>query len=191
MKDPTQAVLLYFIMPVWLLAGIADWFCHRASDIEHTSGAKESLIHLLMFGEIAVPLLACLFLEINALIIAVIIVGFVAHEATAFWDVSYASKHRYVSPVEQHVHSFLEMIPLMAGSFVVVLHWPQFLALFGAGEEAARFTLEWKHEPLPVVYIFAILAASLFLEFLPYLEELWRGLRANRGKLFPPPHRRS
>jgi hypothetical protein len=49
-----------------------------------------------------------------------------------------------VSPVEQHVHSFVEMIMLMAGAFVVVLHWPQFLALFGMGNESPRFTLERK-----------------------------------------------
>jgi hypothetical protein len=180
MSDPTQAVLLYFVMPVWFLAGIADWACHRATDIEHTAGAKESLIHLLMFAEVAVPLLACLFLEINALVIAVMIVGFLTHEATSLWDVSYAVKHRYVSPLEQHVHSFLEMMPLMGGAFVVVLHWQQFLALFGLGDEPPRFTIEWKQQPLPLLYIFSVLAAALFLEFLPYLEELWRSWRANR-----------
>jgi cytochrome c oxidase assembly factor CtaG len=53
-NDPAQMVLLYFVMPVWFLAGVADWLCHRATDIEHTAGAKESFIHLLMFAEIAV-----------------------------------------------------------------------------------------------------------------------------------------
>jgi hypothetical protein len=71
------------------------------TDIEHTTGAKVSLIHLLMFGEVALPLLAGLFLEINALIIALMIVAFLAHEVTALWDVSYAVTRRYVSPVEQ------------------------------------------------------------------------------------------
>src|SRR5436853_5814086 len=55
--DPTQALLLYFIMPVWFLAGFADYLCHRATDIAHTAGPKESVFHLLMFGEIAIPLL--------------------------------------------------------------------------------------------------------------------------------------
>ncbi len=50
-SDPVQFALLYFIMPLWFLAGVADWLCHRASDIEHTTGAKESIIHLLMFAE--------------------------------------------------------------------------------------------------------------------------------------------
>lgn len=53
------------------------WLCHRVTDIEHTTGARESLIHLLMFGEVAVPLLLSLLLEINALVIAVMIVAFI------------------------------------------------------------------------------------------------------------------
>ena len=179
--DPTQTLLLYFIMPVWFLAGLTDYLCHRATDIAHTTGPKESLLHLLMFGEIAIPLLMCLFLDINALVFAVMIAAFIAHEATALWDVSYAIDKRYISPFEQHVHSFLEMIPLMAGSFVAVLHWPQFIALFGFGSEAARFAIAWKSEPLPVVYIFAVLGAALLFELLPYLEELWRGVRATKA----------
>src|SRR5205085_702567 len=115
---------------------------HRAADIEHNAGPKESLIHLLMFGEFAVPILMCLFFDINALVFAVMITSFIAHEATALWDVSYAIERRYVSPIEQHVHSFLEMVPLMAGIVVAVQHWGQFLALFGLGSDSARFTLE-------------------------------------------------
>jgi Ca2+/Na+ antiporter len=91
MTDPALAVLLWFILPLWFVAGFADWLCHRATKIETTAGAKESLIHLLMFAEIGVPLLAALFFEINALIIALMIVAVLAHEATALWDVSYPS----------------------------------------------------------------------------------------------------
>lgn len=185
MTDPALAVLLWFILPLWFVAGFADWLCHRATKIEATTGAKESLIHLLMFGEIAVPLLAALFLEINALIIALMIIAFLAHEATALWDVSYAVTRREVTPFEQHVHSFLEMLPLMGAAFVAVLHWPQFLALLGTGPEAARFDLTWKQQPLPVAYIATVLTAALLFELLPYLEELWRGLRAARGRLVP------
>jgi hypothetical protein len=178
MNDPTQVLLLYFIMPVWFVAGLADYLCHRATDIEHNAGPKESLLHLLMFGEFAVPILMCLFFEINALVFAVMIVAFLAHEVTALWDVSYAIERRYVSPLEQHVHSFLEMIPLMAGLIVAIQHWGQFLALFGLGTETAHFTLQLKTDPLPVLYIVLVLGSTLLLDLLPYLEELWRGIRA-------------
>jgi hypothetical protein len=164
-------------MPVWFATGIADWLCHRALDIEHTTGAKESLLHLSMFSEMAIPLTAALFPEIDALVIAVMIAAFLIHEATALWDVSYAASRRYISPIEQHVHSFLEMIPLMAITFVIVLHWSQFLALLGLGTESASFTLQLKHPPLSVVYVSRVLAAAFALAFLPYREELWRGFR--------------
>jgi hypothetical protein len=177
MDDPVRLLLLWFIMPVWFLAGFADYLCHRATGIAQTSGWKESVLHLVMFAEIAVPLLMCLFFEINALVFAVMIVAFLLHEATALWDVSFAVTRRAVTPIEQHVHSFLEMIPLMAGAFVAVLHWPQLLALFGLGNEAARFFLTLKSDPLPIGYIVAALGAALAFELLPYLEELLRGLK--------------
>src|SRR3954465_14280740 len=78
-----ETIFLYFILPLWLLAGFADYLCHRASRIESTSGYRESLLHLLMLIEIGVPLLAAIFFEINALIIATMIVGFVVHQLTA------------------------------------------------------------------------------------------------------------
>lgn len=184
-NDPAVLILMYFILPVWLLAGFADWLCHRASHIETTSGAKESLLHLLMFAELGLPLLAAIFLEINAGIIAFMIAGFILHEATSFWDVSYAVTKRNVSPIEQHVHSFLEMIPLMAILFIISLHWGQFQALFGFGPETARFNLAWKEEPLPTGYILSVMAAILLFELIPYVEELFRTLRAKRGAPVP------
>ncbi|CAM3736501.1 Diguanylate cyclase [Bordetella sputigena] len=181
--DPADAalrILMYFIMPLWIAAGTADYLCHRRTDIARTAGPKESMLHLLMFTEIGIPLLACLFLEINALVFLVMIVAFVAHEATALWDVGYASSRRHVGPFEQHVHSFLELLPLAAGMLLAVLHWPQFLALFGLGQEPARWDLRLKEQPLPGSYVAFVLLAALLLEMLPYMEELLRGLKARR-----------
>jgi hypothetical protein len=177
----TQSILMYFILPLWLAAGFADYLCHRAANIETTSGPKESLIHLLLFAEMGAPVLAAIFLEINALFIAVMIVCFLLHEPTSIWDVSYAVATREVRPIEQHVHSFLEMLPLMGLLLVIVLHWPQFLALFGQGPERARFTIALKEDPLPWTYVATILMLVVIFEIAPYVEELLRGLRARRA----------
>lgn len=185
LSDPAILILIYGVIPLWLAAGFADWLCHRSSHIATTTGPKESLIHILLFVEVGLPFLAALFLEINALVIAFMIAAFIAHEATALWDVRYASTAREVTPIEQHVHSFLEVIPLLALLTVVSRHWGQFLALFGAGEEQARFDLAWKSEQLPATYLWFLLAANILFEVLPYLEELVRGLRANNGRLVP------
>jgi hypothetical protein len=172
-----QSVLMYFVLPVWLAAGFADYLCHRASSIESTSGWKESLLHLLQFAEMAIPTLAAIFLDINALIIAVMIVCLIAHEATAIWDVRYAYGRREITPTEQHVHSFLEMLPLMGLLLVITSHWGQFLSVFGFGMETAQWSIALKQPPLPWLYVTVILCVVLLFEVLPYLEELWRGLR--------------
>jgi ABC-type microcin C transport system permease subunit YejE len=185
-----QAVLMYFVLPLWLAAGFADYLCHRATSIETTSGWKESLLHLLQLVEMAIPTLAAIFLEINALVILIMIVCLLAHEATAIWDVSYAYRRREVKPIEQHVHSFLEMLPLMGLLIVVTLHWHQFLALVGLGEENADLGLRLKQPPLPWVYVSVILFLVLLLEVLPYLEELVRGIK-HRHFLVRPSDERS
>jgi hypothetical protein len=43
-----------------------------------------------------------------------------------------------------------------------------------------------KRDKLPVPYVVATLGSLFLFEALPYLEELWRGLRANPGRLVPP-----
>jgi hypothetical protein len=171
-----QHFLMYLVVPVWLLAGLADYFCHKVTGIERTSGVGESLLHLLQFVLVGVPLLAALFLEINAAVLLIMLTGLVLHQATAVWDVRYANATRGVPPIEQHVHGILEMTPAIATAVVAILHWPQFLALFGAGE--ARFTLELKHTPLPGWYLGSVMLGVLFCGVLPYAEELLRTLHA-------------
>lgn len=181
----TTSYLLYVVLPLWLAVGVADWLCHRVTRIETTSGAKESLIHLLMLAEVGIGVLLGLFLEINALVIAVMAACFVAHEVTAHWDLRYAAGRREITPVEQHVHNYLGALPFMALSFVVVLHWPQALALLGFGPEPADFSLRPKAEPLPLAYVATLIALIALFEVLPYLEELWRGLAAARRRPAP------
>jgi hypothetical protein len=191
LSDPTVMTLMYFVVPLWLLAGFADWLCHRASHIATTTGAKESLIHLLMFTEVGVPLVAVLFPDVNAGIILLMIGSFLVHEATALWDVSYATTAREVTPIEQHVHSFSRNDPVDG-------HCGDCRHALGPVpgpvrpcDEPARFGLVRKAEPLPMLYVAAVFAAVVLFEFLPYFEELARGLVANRGALVPPKARQA
>ena len=136
MLDPALIVrsyLLYFILPLWVLAGLTDYFLHRYTRIEENSGTKESILHILQLGEAGLPVIMALLFEINAFVIGIMLFVLIIHEVTALWDVYYAHTRRYISPWEQHVHSFLEVLPIMAVSFVTVLYWNQFLALFGLG----------------------------------------------------------
>ena len=130
-----------------------------------------------MLAEVGVPVVAAIFCEITAPLFGLMIAAFFAHEATALWDVTYADARHHVTPLEQHVHSFLEIVPLLAMLLAAIPHWPQFLALFGRGEEPADFRLRPKEWPLPPAYAPAVAGSLLLFETVPYLEELWSCLR--------------
>jgi hypothetical protein len=169
-------LLVYFVFPLWVLAGFADYLCHRASGIEHATGARESLIHWLMLAEIGLPLGLAVFFRINALLIALMIVCLIAHEITGYLDLKLAMATRKVSIFEHQVHSVLEVLPLTAMLMVMALHWPQTQSLFGLGHEAADFSLGPKQIPR-WGEIIPPGAAFLLLIIAPYAEEFWRGLR--------------
>ena len=171
-----QNYLLYFIMPVWLVAGIADWYCHRLSKIEETSGVKESFYHLVMMGEIGIPVLLGLLCKVNALVLLVMFFGWLTHAITAYLDAKYAVQHRHISTIEHHIHSFLEIIPIMALSMMALMHWDQFLGLLHIGGHVADWSLAWKKPSLPVPYLLVLFLGFIFLETIPYLEEFWRTL---------------
>ena len=176
--DVSRAFLMYFVVPLWIAAGTADAACHRATDIETTSGPKESALHILMLAEVGIPLMAAMFLEVTSPVLALLIASFLLHELTALWDVSYAVKRREVTPIEQHVHSFLEMIPLMAASVAAILHWKQFLSLIGIRRDEQDFRIMLKKRPLPLAYSATVIASVMLLEGLPYALEFMRGVRA-------------
>jgi hypothetical protein len=138
-----------------------------------------------MLAEIAIRITAAMALEITALVIIGMISFWALHEATAVWDATYGHHRRKVTPIEQWMHSYLGVLPLMALALVVVLNRGQFLALFGMGTEEPRFDINWKHPPLPLTYVLSIMTAVVVFELLPYLEEFARGLRANGGRLVP------
>lgn len=182
---PVWDVLMYLVLPLWVLAGFVDYLCHRATDIEHANGARESVLHWLMLLEVGVPILAALFLKIDALFLGFMILCLIAHEITGHIDLMLAMATRRVTAFEQQIHSFLEILPLTALFLLAILHWPQAEALFGFGPERADFSIALSDAPkwdalIPPFIGFALLA------FLPYGEELFRGVRAQAGRRKPP-----
>jgi hypothetical protein len=65
-EEATRRALQGFVLPVWIGAEVADWWCHRRTDIEHTAGPIESMIHAAMMLEGGLPTLLGLFCEVNA-----------------------------------------------------------------------------------------------------------------------------
>lgn len=177
-----EGVLLYILLPAWVLAGAADWLCHYFARIERSTGWRESLIHLALLAEAGIAVLAGLLLEINGGVLLIMLACFLLHEITGYWDVRYASAVRGISPIEQKVHDYLIAVPFAALAVVLALHWPAAQSIVGAGPEPFDPTLRLKEDPLPIGYVTGILLAISLFNGFPYLQELWRGLRVrSRG----------
>jgi hypothetical protein len=162
-------LLGFGIFPLWLAAGGADWLCHRRTRIERTSGSRESVLHLALFLEIAVPTIMALWLDITALMLVIMATAVLAHMFTSWWDTSFAQPRRHIAPVEQLVHSWLEMLPVFAVLIVALLHAGQFAD--------PQWRLAWREQPVPVEWRWALLL-GFALGLALILEEAWRGRNA-------------
>lgn len=173
-------LLGYLVLPLWLLAGASDYLCHARSDIARTSGTHESVLHLLQTAEIGIPMLALLFLRVDALTLSLMIAGVAAHTHTSWRDVRYAASLRHISPFEQFVHAFLIVLPLLALAIVLILHWPALRAM--ADPASADWSLQLRQPMFDAGLITAILAAATIFGVLPGVAEFVHTLRtARRG----------
>ncbi|MFC5146764.1 diguanylate cyclase [Streptomyces aureoversilis] len=179
-EDTNRRFLLYGVLPMWVVPAVADWWMHKRTRIEHTSGVKESAVHALMMTEAGVPVAMGLLARINPLVLSVMGGAALAHGATALYDVSLATKKREVHPVEQHIHSFLEVLPLSAMAFTACLHADEVRAALRGGRGKHDWALLPKDRPLSAKYLAGLGVAIGAGVILPYAEEMSRCLRARR-----------
>jgi hypothetical protein len=162
-------LLAFGFYPVWLLAGAGDYLCHRRSNIERTSGYVEGLYHVAQFATIAVIVLWIAFFAASMAVFAIVAASGIAHLLLSYFDVRYTERLRYISPFEQHIHAFLDVIPLAAIAVWVVLEWSQ-------GRESWSIALR---EPmLSATQITLLLVSVCVVAGGPILEEFVRTMRA-------------
>jgi len=174
--------LLGFVIPLWTAAGSIDYVLHRRSKIEENAGVKEATLHVVGISLSALPVVAGLFLEVNAGVIALMSAGFATHLGMTIWDVSYASTRRTITPLEQHVHAALELVPFTALSMVLMLHRDQALALIGCGTATPDFRIASKRNPICSYGIAATIGAFTLFVAIPYAEEFVRCYRFARKR---------
>lgn len=163
------ALLAFVVYPLWLLVGLADMACHRATGIAATSGTRESLLHLLQLGLVGLPILLFLLLDVTAVVLATMALFVLAHAAAAYIDTAYTHPRREISPLEQHVHSFLDMLPLIAFGLVLLSHQPQ-------GDWSWRL----RQAPFPLSTFGLVIGAALVFAVAPALLELRTTFHAGR-----------
>ena len=172
--DLLRGLLMFGLLPVWLLAGFADYLCHRFERIELSAGLPETLLHLLMVGELGIGVVAALLLDINAGVLVLIFACCLAHEVTIWVDLSYASARRRIPPFEQWVHALQFSLPWAGFVGLVLLYHDQALAAVGFGQAAADWSVRWKNPPLPLWYLVSAVLAALGLVVVPFLLEWLR-----------------
>jgi hypothetical protein len=120
-QSPVIQLLLFVIYPLWLMAGAVDYWCHRRTNITATSGVVESLLHVAQFATIAILFAMAVLLQPTVAMIVVITLVSVLHLVLSYVDVAYTQRKRYISPLEQHAHGFLDVLPIAAVCLLAIL----------------------------------------------------------------------
>lgn len=176
-----QGLLAFVWAPLLVLAGALDWACHRRLRIEFTAGLAESLLHLLMLALLGSALLAGLFLQPTAGLIALLAGAVLLHDGIYALDLRVALAAREIPALEQWVHGFQHLLPWAGVAGVMALSPGQARALLGLGGEAADWSLRLMDPLPPWPYVAALLAAALLFNVLPFLSEARRSARARRA----------
>lgn len=164
--------LAYAIYPAWLVAGAVDYWCHRRTDIEHTSGRGESLFHVAQFVTMALVFFPAVLLKPTITMIAMTGAAAVLHLVLSYVDVAYTQQKRFISPLEQHVHAFLDVLPII----VVCL-----LALVGLSDSAPSKDLVLQADVLSGTQLTLLMGSFVVLAGAPVLEEFLRTATKSRS----------
>ena len=155
-----------------------DWWCHRNTEIEKTSGLHEAYVHCLMGVQIGIPVVLSLLFEVNVLIMLLCFAALIAHELVAHYDVHFTTGKREISIWEVHAHNYLATLPFFLLLLIIVRKWEVFLDTvtlnWGGG-----LGIEWRQEPLGASGNYAVgymAVMSIFVVF-PYMQEWWRCYR--------------
>ncbi len=170
--------LSWVVYPLWLLAGAGDYLAHRLTNIERTSGPRESWLHLAQFASIAIIFCSAVLLEMTVGVLAIMVVALIAHAALSLTDVSYTLGRRHISAFEQHVHGFMDVLPFVAVCLLALMHWETLFL-----RDASGPMLRWKESPLTSAEIGLLLGSFFVLAGGPLAEEWFRTHRAQGGEL--------
>jgi hypothetical protein len=176
----TELCLAYSAYLIWLAAGLGDFICHWRTDLPRTSGVPESITHLLQLGLLAIAVVLALAFEVTAGSALLLLALVIAHAVVGYIDSQIAFRtRRMVRPVEQHLHSVLDMAPVVALAWLLVTTWP---AATDAG-----WTLQPRRPVFPFAVWLGMLAPPVVLCVVPALLEFRAAWAARRWRQ-PQPH---
>lgn len=166
------ALVLYWL---WTIAGCLDFACHRATHLPATSGLAESRLHLLQLALCGAGVVMWLALESTAGLAAILAAIVIAHAWAGWRDTRTAfDSGRIIRPIEQHLHSVLDVAPWVG---LVATAWLAWRA------PTTQWSLSFRQSPLPPSTWAMVLLPALVLCIAPALLEFraaWRVAHGNR-----------
>jgi hypothetical protein len=166
--------LAYPLYWIWVIAGWCDFLCHRVTGLPTTSGLAESRLHLLQLASMGVAIILLLSLEPTAGLALVLLVLVVAHAIAGYLDTRVAfTAGRTILPVEQHLHSVLDIAPWLGWGAVT---WRV------ATLPSTDWALIARDDALPWPTWAMVLGPALVLCGLPALTEFAAAARAAQGR---------
>ena len=172
-------LLVGVLYGIWLVAGFVDYLCHRGTDIAKTSGAPESRLHVAQFVVLSVGMLLATILAITPLTFTMLIIAVGAHSVLSYVDVAYTQGRRYISPLEQHSHSFMDVLPVVSVGLVAVLNWKDLTT--------AGWAFQVRKPSLSSGELAWLLGSFFTLAGAPIFEELVRTTRTQSATAASPP----
>ena len=165
--------LAYAAYLLWLLAGLGDFVRHWRTDLPHTSGLAESAAHLVQLALLGMAVTLGLAFEMGRTLAWLLLLLVSLHAIVGYLDARIAfTRHRVVSPVEQHLHSVLDMAPIIAFAWLLASTWPM-----ASGD---GWRLEWRRPALPLAIWAAALVPALVLTVVPAVLEFRASWKAAR-----------
>ncbi|KLJ01663.1 hypothetical protein [Luteimonas sp. FCS-9] len=159
----------------WLVAGLGDFVCHRRQCLAQTSGVAESTMHLLQLALLGAAVMIWLAFGPSLAALGFQVLLVCAHAAAGYVDTRIAYRTRAIPPVEQHLHSVLDMAPWIA---LAVL-----FASEGAQAWQAGWTLPARAFAVDRVQVWGlVLVPPLLLCVLPAVLEFRQAARAARAR---------
>lgn len=178
------AAILY---PLWLIAAGCDYLCHRRTHIEHTSGWRESVLHVLQYLCIAPTVVLAALYTMTGAVLVFATLSVLLHTLLAYVDVKYTMRRRVIPPFEQRLHVVLAALPIIA----------VMLLAFADAQGEMHAVLRGANG-LGTRQLWLIFVGTAAIGGMPVLEELFRTLReaashreatSPRARGAPPPVR--
>lgn len=170
MNVQPEQVAAYSAYVAWLVFGLWDFLLHRRSSLPTTSGVRESSLHGVQIGVVGAGVLLWSALASTWALASLLLGLAVIHACTGYLDTVIADKTRRIVPLEQHVHSVLDLAPW---GFVAWVAW----------NARPVWGLEWA--PAPSTVWLALIVPTLPTVIIPWMLEFGASIKARPARSSP------